>query len=98
LDVWPAVETDIEGAADWYELQREGLDEAFVTEIRRAIRSLSANPHLHRVRVRYRRLEVRWLFAKRFPHRIIYYIEGNAVRVFAVFHAKRDDREWKRRL
>jgi plasmid stabilization system protein ParE len=49
-------------------------------------------------RVRYRRKNVRWAFPRRFPYRICYYVEAQTVHVFAVVHAARHDREWRRRF
>jgi len=40
---------------------------------------------------------VRWIYPGAFPYRIIYYVEGDAVKVFAVLHAARHDRAWRRR-
>ncbi|MBI4026053.1 MAG: type II toxin-antitoxin system RelE/ParE family toxin [Verrucomicrobia bacterium] len=100
LDIWPVAEDDIRSAARWYNSEQSGLGIDFAEEVYVAIDSLERNPFLYRVRVRYRRREIRWLFPKRFPYRVIYYVEGPAVRifVFAVLHAKRSDRTWKERV
>lgn len=97
LDIRSEAEADIAAAANWYGSEAEELGEDFTTEVRRAIRSLASNAKLYRVRARRRGKEVRWLLSKRFPYHILYYIEGNAVKIFAVLHAKRHDRAWKKR-
>jgi len=46
----------------------------------------------------YRRREIRWLLTSRFPYRVIYYLEDDSIRIFAVLHAKRSERFWRERL
>jgi len=98
LDIWPDTEADIRSAARWYNSEQGGLGVDFAEAVYATIDSLERNPFLHRVRARYRRREVRWVYPERFPYRIIYYVEGQAVRIFAVLHAKRSDAAWKTRL
>jgi toxin ParE1/3/4 len=96
LDVLPAAIADIVEAARWYGDQREGLGHGFTLEVNRTIDSLTEQALLFRVR--YRRKNVRWAFPRRFPYRICYYVEAQTVHVFAVVHAARHDREWRRRF
>jgi plasmid stabilization system protein ParE len=88
--------SDIIAAGAWYEQQREGLGSDFVSEVNHAIDLLAEQALFYRIR--YRRKNVRWSFPRRFPYRICYYVEAQTVHVFAVVHAARHDREWKRRL
>ncbi len=88
--------SDIIAAGAWYEQRREGLGLDFVSEVNRGIDLLAEQALFHRIR--YRRKNVRWAFPRRFPYRICYYVEAQTVHVFAVVHAARHDREWKRRL
>jgi toxin ParE1/3/4 len=96
LDVLPAAIADIVESARWYADQREGLDAEFALEVNGTIDSLAEQALFFRVR--YRRKNVRWTFPRRFPYRICYYVEAQTVHVFAVVHAARHDREWKRSL
>jgi plasmid stabilization system protein ParE len=98
LDIRPEAEADIRSAARWYETERTGLGVRFTEAIYEAIDLLADNALLYRIKLRRHRHEVRWTFPKGFPFRVMYYVEGLVVRVFAVFHAKRDDQEWKRRV
>jgi plasmid stabilization system protein ParE len=79
-----------------YEGQRTGLGTEFASEVIGAIDGLAEHALLFRVR--YRRKNVRWIYPRRFPYRICYYVEGQTAHVFAVVHAARYDREWKRRV
>jgi plasmid stabilization system protein ParE len=96
LDILPDALTDIIAAAAWYEQQREGLGKEFAYEVNRAIDSLSDNALAFRIR--YRRRDVRWAYPRRFPYRVCYYIQEQTVHIFAVVHAARHDREWRKRL
>jgi toxin ParE1/3/4 len=96
LDILPDALTDITAAALWYEQQREGLGTEFALEVNRTIEALADQALLSRVR--YRRSNVRWAYPRRFPYRICFYVKGQTVHVFAVVHATRHDREWRRRL
>ena len=84
----PEVETDIREAAEWYERQASPeLAKDFVREVRKAFRRIAENPLLFMVR--HKRLQVRWVFPKRFPYRIVFVVEGDVVTVLCVVHAKR---------
>jgi toxin ParE1/3/4 len=96
LDILPAAIVDIVEAAGWYAEQQEGLGAAFALEVNGTIGILAEQALLFRVR--YRRKNVRWVFPRHFPYRICYYVEAQTVHVFAVVHAARHDREWKRRI
>jgi plasmid stabilization system protein ParE len=68
----------------------------FALTVLAAIDSLPENPLIYQKRER--RKAVRWFLPPRFPHRIVYRIDGSLITVFAVLHAARHDREWRRRL
>ena len=96
--VRPEARTDLLATVGWYEQQQAGLGVDFSVLTETAIDSLGDNPFLHQVRARRRSVEVRWLFPERFPYRIIYFVAGQTVTVFAVLHAKRHDVVWQRRV
>jgi toxin ParE1/3/4 len=96
LVIRPAAHADIIEAASWYEEQQSGVGNDFSNTSRTAIRALAEAPLTHAIRIR--RKSVRWFVAPRFPYKIIYRIEGDAVVVFAVIHTARHDRAWLRRL
>ena len=72
------------------------MGDDFATAVSRSIDELAKRALAFRIR--YRRKNVRWTHPRRFPYRICYYIEGQTVHVFAVLHAARHDREWRRRV
>jgi toxin ParE1/3/4 len=88
--------TDIETAAAWYEEQQPGLGQDFARTIRQAINNLPANPLIHHLRDR--RRNVRWFLPNRFPYRICYRVRNDLITVFAIIHAARHNRHWKKRV
>ena len=96
LVVRPEVDADLLEAESWYDQQRVGLGAEFQQAVRVAIASLPPNPLLNRVR--HRRLQVRWTYPLRFPYRIVYRVDAETVVIYAVLHAARHDRHWKKRV
>jgi len=45
--------------------------------------------------VRHKRLQVRWVFPKHFPYRIVFVVDGDVITVLCVVHAKRHERVWR---
>jgi toxin ParE1/3/4 len=96
LIVRAEAEADITDAVVWYEEREAGLGLQLTTEIRSAILRAIENPFLHLLLRQ--RPEVRRILARRFPYRIFFIVRDDAIVVFAVIHAARHDRAWKRRL
>jgi toxin ParE1/3/4 len=96
LIIRPEAEADITEAAVWYEAREHGLGLALTAEIYAAIERALHDPsgylRLHE------RPDVRRILVRRFPYRIFYIIRADAIVVFAVLHAARDERHWKRRI
>ena len=95
LDIREDALVDIETAAAWYDVQQTGLGAEFARAVRRAIRTLSENPPIYRLRDS--RRNVRWFLPPRFPYRICYCVRGERITVFAVIHAARHERHWRKR-
>ena len=95
LIVKPEAEADITDAAVWYDSRELGLGLEFISEIRSAIsRALNTPESFTRLR---RNPEVRRVLTRRFPYRVFFIVEPEAIIVFAVLHAVRHDRAWKHR-
>ena len=73
-----------------------GLGEEFYDDLMATMARLPLNPLIHRVR--FSPLQARWVFSNRFPYRVIFRVENDTVVVYAVLHAARHDRQWKRRI
>lgn len=85
-------------ATDWYEARQPGLGAQFVEEIIQVWDGLAENPLLHCRR--HPTLNIRWCYPEHFPYRVIFELDESRhiVRVAAVLHAARHDREWQKRL
>ena len=96
LIVRPEAERDIFNAALWYEGRDVGLGLEVTAEIQAAIERALGNP-LANLLLR-KHPQIRRILARRFPYRIFYSIRPDALVVFAVLHAARDERNWLKRL
>lgn len=96
LIVRPEAEDDITEAALWYESREVGLGLEVTAEIHAAIDRAVEHP-LAYLRLR-ESPQVRRVLTQRFPYRVFYIVRSDAVVVFAVLHAARHARHWKRRL
>src|ERR1043166_2269054 len=92
----PEVESDLLEAEQYYETREPGLGKDLVRAVRELLRRLPRNALLYRVR--HKRKQVRWAYPRRFPHRVIFRIEEDTIVIYAVLHAARHDRHWKRRV
>jgi plasmid stabilization system protein ParE len=73
-------------AYDWYESQKVGLGELFLTELDRNYQRLQTFPTAYSKREsRYRHSKL-----KRFPYIVVFKIIKTQIVVYAVFHTSRD--------
>jgi plasmid stabilization system protein ParE len=94
LVVAPEAEQDISEAYAWYENQRFGLGEEFLTSVDACIQAICRTPEMHGlIHENYRRGLVR-----RFPYAVFYEYAYNRVTVYGVFHTSRDPAKWRQRL
>jgi plasmid stabilization system protein ParE len=90
LIVAPEAEQDIAEAYAWYERQRVGLGEDFLSRVDACIQGICRAPQAHE---NYRRGLVR-----RFPYAVFYEYADEKVTVYCVFHTSRDPEKWRQRL
>jgi plasmid stabilization system protein ParE len=93
----PAVEADVAEAAEWYETQRPGLGQRFISEVQSADRMLLVNPLRYSVRF----ADVRRLNLVDFPYAIFFFLHDDVIVILAVLHTRRDTRailERRRRI
>ena len=94
LIIAPEAEEDLAEAYGWYEGQRVGLGEEFLSCVDACVEAFRRNPEMHaRIYETYRRALVR-----RFPYAVFYEYEEDAVTVYCVFHTSQDPGKWIRRL
>ena len=87
-------EWDIDEAYRWYETQRIGLGEEFLSCIDACFQSLSHQPEANAlVQGPFRRA-----LTGRFPYCVYYEFAEDRVTVYVVIHCARDPRTWQERL
>jgi plasmid stabilization system protein ParE len=84
----PVTEADVAEAAEWYETQRPGLGQRFVSAVQTADKLLLANPQHYSVRF----VDVRRLNLSDFPYAIFFFLHDEQIVVLAVLHTRRDTR------
>jgi plasmid stabilization system protein ParE len=82
----PAADTDLREARNWYEQQRPGLGDEFLVSMADTFARLEESPE--RFPVYYQGF--RRVLTERFPYKVFFRIEGDAVIVFRILHAARD--------
>ena len=86
VSIRAAAAADLREAQAWYEGQRPGLGGEFLLSVADALARLEQSPE--RFPLYYRGF--RRVLTKRFPYKLFYRIEGEAVIVFRILHAARD--------
>lgn len=85
-----AAKTELREATHYYEARAVGLGRAFLEEVRGALEQLTANPESAPVvQGTIRRKAIR-----RFPYSLLYALEVDGIRVYAVMHQKRSPGYW----
>ena len=87
------VRGEIDEAYAWYEEQRQGLGEEFLSEVQRALDRIEQNPGIHAPIYQ----TVRHARMKRFAYAAYYRLETDRIVVIAVHHVKRDPKRWQSR-
>jgi len=86
-------EMELKEAAQYYELEGEGLGRAFIDELEHALRQImehpEAAPQINNV--------VRRKLIRRFPYSVMYSIVNDTIRILAVANQKRRPYYWRRR-
>lgn len=84
---------DLQDAVDWYEAQKLGFGQEFLSAVGEILGFIEENPLIF-VQV-YR--QKRRAALRRFPYNVIYVVEGDIIRVSAIMHGKKDPAGWKKR-
>lgn len=83
---------DLVAGFDWYEEQRPGLGEHFLSAVQSTLKSVETHPEIF-VSVHG---EVRRAIVSRFPFAIFYLVEPKRVVVLRLLHTARDPNLWPR--
>jgi len=94
LIIRPEASAEIREAFDWYESQSAGLGTVFRDSLGTTLDKIRDNPGQYPVVYR----EVRRALLRRFPYGVFYLVEKKRITVLAVFHGRRDPRQWQKRV
>lgn len=90
----PCALCDADEAMRWYDSREHGLGAEFVKALDECIGQIERHPDLFRVfSPPYRKVLMR-----RFPFQVVYEIREDCLWVLAVYHAKRDPEQLRKRL
>lgn len=88
-----AAKADLEGAAAHYEQERPGLSQDFLAEFEAVLERIEELP-----RAAYSdSLGNRHVPFPRFPFKVVYFIDGDLIRVMSVAHKRREPGFWRNR-
>jgi toxin ParE1/3/4 len=93
LRIEPEAEDDLHEAYGWYESCRVGLGDEFVLAIEATLAKVVRKPQVFS----WVSDSVQRAIVKRFPYGVFFLVEGDAIVVLAIMHAKRRPSIWKRR-
>jgi putative addiction module component (TIGR02574 family) len=88
-----AARRDFEDAAVWYEERRSGLSAEFRAEVDAAVALAAEQP----LRFPRKHKDIRCVRVRRFPYSVFFLQEESRIVVLAVFHVRRDPRQWQSR-
>lgn len=97
IQVEPEAREDYLSAQDWYESQRRGLGEDYLTAVIETLGRLQPSDQ-HPIVRRVDGQPVRQAHVRRFPYRVVFMETTDAIRVLAVAHDKRRPRYWLGRV
>ncbi|MBX3470370.1 MAG: type II toxin-antitoxin system RelE/ParE family toxin [Planctomycetes bacterium] len=97
VQVEPEARDEYLSAQDWYEAQRPGLGEDYLTAVIETLARLQAIEQ-HPVVRTVAGQPVRQAHVRRFPYRVVFMETPDAIRVLAIAHDKRRPDYWLRRV
>jgi plasmid stabilization system protein ParE len=91
--VRPEAEADLTQAFRWYEKQSKGLGSALLLSVDAAISGIQRNPELYPKVFK----SIRRALLRRFPYGVYYAVHQERISILAIFHAKRNPEQLKKR-
>lgn len=94
----PAAQRELSKAAKFYETARAGLGIEFIGEFDKAVETILDNTRIGQVVVETGSDVLQEFILSRFPYRLIYSIETDAILIIAVAHQHRQPLYWRGRV
>ena len=93
ISIHEAAESELNDAADFYDIACVNLGSVFIDEVQRTIKNISEFPDVAPVI----RGQVRKKLIAKFPYSVIYSVNVDDIRILAVAHQKRRPFYWRSR-
>lgn len=94
-----SAEAELYEIRDWYEGRETGLGQRFLTEVSQRLQSVDEDPdRFPQEETNPSSRDVRRCLLHRFPHRIIYELISDEIRVLAIAHGSREPGYWSGRM
>jgi len=87
-------EAELSEAYDWYNVRMVGLGDQFFMSVDATIQAISRNPNQFPEIYK----TIRRALIHRFPYAIFFVVEESQIIILAIFHAKRNPKQWKERF
>ncbi|MEI6788795.1 MAG: type II toxin-antitoxin system RelE/ParE family toxin [bacterium] len=94
LIIRPEAEAELVEAFEWYESRVQGLGAEFLLAIDATLANILRNPLQHPLVHK----TVRRALLRRFPYEIFFVLGDLHIVILAVFHAKRNPKQWTDRI
>lgn len=85
LEITSEARQDLQDAYDWYEDQKTGLGDQFVSQFKAACKSVIKSPEGYQSIRTFRQIPL-----KRFPFLVLYDLIDGKIVVFGVFHTRKN--------
>jgi plasmid stabilization system protein ParE len=93
LVIRPAAESDVAEAYEWYEERRQGLGDDLLLSVEATLAAICERPASFPIVHQ----DIRRALIRRFPFGVFYILDKTKLIVLAVFHARRDPKQWQSR-
>jgi toxin ParE1/3/4 len=89
----PEAELDLFEASDWYEFERPGLGDEFITHVKLRLRDIGERP------LSFPEVEpgIHRSILQRFPYGIYFAVSSEEIGIIAIIHSSRNPEHWKSR-
>jgi hypothetical protein len=94
LIINPFAELDLHSSFEFYELQKDGLGQEFMTQVDLTIQCIKLNPF----QFSQEKQNIRKALVERFPFAVYYFLNDDLINIFAIFHFSRNPKKLRGRI
>ena len=98
LEVQVAAEKDLAEATFWYESHAVDLGLELLVCFKATTLLIQQHPLGYEAKYKIKGRAVRVATLNRFPYGVYFFVDEHTIQIIAVMHAKRSERNWKKRI